>query len=270
MASAPKKPKVARAVQPNRGVEAWYRTQLQDFIRRMAQEMLDDVRGAWEDAPPMLGQAADAAPKSTTVLLKRVMAEWAKKWNTRLETLADRLATQFADKSFSATQSAMRDSFRTAGLTVRFQPTAAAKEAYRAVVAEQVNLIKSIPQQYLKDVQTTVYQNVMRGSDLSNMSEQIKQKYGVTYRRASLIARDQNNKAKAVIENTRRQELGITEAIWQHSNAGKEPRPTHVSMNGKRYKLSEGMYDSAEGKFIWPGELINCRCTSKSIIPGLT
>jgi uncharacterized protein with gpF-like domain len=53
--------------------------------------------------------------------------------------------------------------------------------------------------------------------------------------------------------------LGITEGIWLHSHAGRTPRPTHVAMNGKRYLISKGMWDSAVKKFIWPGEEINCR-----------
>ncbi len=266
----PDKPKTARAVQPNRGVEIWYRERLQDFIRDMAQSVLDEVRAAWVEAPPTLGQAMDAAPRSTSVLLKRALEKWGGLWTRKLDDLSTKLADRFTDKNFRATQVSMRESFRQAGFTVKFKPTAASTEAYRAVAAQQVNLIKSIPQQYLKDVQTAVWEGVMKGSNLSSMTEAIKATYGVTYRRAAFIARDQNNKAKAVIENTRRQELGITEAIWQHSAAGKVPRPTHVAMNGKKFKLSEGMYDSAVGKYILPGEEPNCRCISKSIIPGFT
>jgi len=113
-----------------------------------------------------------------------------------------------------------------------------------------------------------VWQAVMKGSDLGQLSAGLQQKYGVAYRRAALIARDQNAKAKAVIENVRRKELGIKEAIWQHSTAGKEPRPTHVAMDGKRYKLDTGMYDSHEKEYVWPGQLINCRCTSRAVILG--
>jgi uncharacterized protein with gpF-like domain len=82
-----------------------------------------------------------------------------------------------------------------------------------------------------------------------------------------LIARDQSNKANAVVTRARQLELGIAEAIWMHSHAGKEPRPTHVAMNGKRYKVSEGMWDSAENRFVFPGELIKCSCTGRSVLP---
>ena len=65
--------------------------------------------------------------------------------------------------------------------------------------------------------------------------------------------------------NARQADLGIREAIWMHSHAGKKPRPEHVKMDGKTYNITKGMWDR-----IFPGELINCRCTGRPIIPGLS
>jgi uncharacterized protein with gpF-like domain len=260
------KPIVVRAVQPNAGVEAWYRQQLQAIIRDMANSVLVHVRAAWKAADPSIGFAQDAS--NSSVLLRKALEKWGGLWIKKLDRLSLELSVKFADKSFRATQTSMAAAFKDAGFTVAFKPTRASREAYQAVVSENVNLIKSIPAQYLKDVQSQVWASVMKGSDLATLSRGVQEKYGVTYRRAALIARDQNAKAKAVIENTRRQELGIREAIWQHSSAGKEPRPTHVAMAGKRYDLGKGMWDKDEGEYIWPGQLINCRCTSRAIIPG--
>ncbi len=55
-----------------------------------------------------------------------------------------------------------------------------------------------------------------------------------------------------------------------HSRAGKEPRVTHLKMNGKLYELSKGMFDPDPQvqKYVLPGELINCRCTKRVYIPG--
>ena len=108
----------------------------------------------------------------------------------------------------------------------------------------------------------------MKGADMHALSVDLRKTYGITRDRAATISRDQNNKAKAVIERTRRQELGITHAVWQHSAGGKVPRRTHVAMSGKSYPLSQGMWDSAEDKYVFPGELINCRCTSRAVIPA--
>jgi uncharacterized protein with gpF-like domain len=63
--------------------------------------------------------------------------------------------------------------------------------------------------------------------------------------------------------------LGITEAVWLHSGGGKVPRPTHVRNNGRRYSVAEGWLDPAEGRRVFPGELINCRCVSRAVMPGL-
>jgi SPP1 gp7 family putative phage head morphogenesis protein len=213
--------------------------------------------------------ATDAKRGRGISLLRKALEKWGGLWIRKLDKLSTTLAEKFADKNFRATQSAMQQAFKKAGFTVAFKPTASSITAYEAVVAENVGLIKSIPQQYLKDVQTQVWQSVLKGGDLSDLTRGLQKKYGIAHRRAALIARDQNNKAKAIIERVRDQEMGIKEGIWLHSHAGKEPRPTHVAMHGKRYSLSKGMYDKAVGEWIYPGQLINCRCVMKPIIPGL-
>jgi len=70
--------------------------------------------------------------------------------------------------------------------------------------------------------------------------------------------------------NARQADLGIREAIWMHSHAGKKPRPEHVKMDGKTYNITKGMWDPHEKKWIFPGELINCRSTGRPIVPGLS
>jgi SPP1 gp7 family putative phage head morphogenesis protein len=146
--------------------------------------------------------------------------------------------------------------------------TPAMRDIIQATVHENVSLIKSIPRQYLTQVEGLTMRSVQSGRDLGFLAKGLQKQFGVTKKRAALIARDQNNKATTMLNRARQTELGITEAIWVHSSAGKKPRPTHVKMNGKRYDVSEGMYDSHEGRYVLPGELINCRCTSRSVIPG--
>lgn len=264
-----KKPaKVAAPVWPNAGVQAWYQVQLQSITTDMQAEIVPAISEAYNQTAPLLGFATDAPSRS--VRAKIVLDKWSGRWVVRLDKLSLDLADKFADKSFSATQVAMKKSFADAGLTVKFKPTRASMEAYRSVVADNVALIKSVPAQYSKDVQAKVWDSVQRGGDLGSLVTDLRKSYGVAQRRAEVIARTENNKAKAVIEQTRRVELGIKEAIWMHSSAGKEPRPTHVAMNGKRYKIKTGMYDPDPrvAAHILPGELIECRCSSRTVIPG--
>ncbi len=262
------KPKTAPAVHPNAGIEAEYRRELEQLIHRMFSGLLEAVKAAWNSELPEAIFAHDAPKKPPKIdLLTRAMNEWGGLWVKRLDTLAEQMASQFANKNRNVTDKAIKRSFATAGLTIKFRPTQHMLDSYKAVVGENVGLIKSIPTEALKKVQGDVYRAITKGSDLASLSEKIRDTYGATYNRAALIARDQNNKAKAAFEAARRQQLGISEAIWQHSNGGAEPRPTHVALDGKRYTIAKGAWDSAVKQFIQPGELINCRCVSKAVIP---
>ncbi len=252
-----------RPVLPNAAVRAWYRDQLQCLARRMAEDILRKMKAAYRPASERLAMDDDPI-----VLLRRVMRKWGRTWTKRFDEMSDDIAASFAGKQRRYTDAAIKKRMKDAGFTVSFRPTPRQISAYRAVVAENVGLIRSIPRDFHKDIESAVWQSVQRGGDMSALSITIRKKYGVTYRRAALIARDQVQKSRSTFEQTRRAELGLTEGIWQHSHAGKKPRPTHLAMNGKRFVLAEGFYDSAEGRKVQPGELINCRCSSRAIIPG--
>lgn len=213
--------------------------------------------------------AQDARPKNTTPkLLQLALQRWGGLWSRKMDKTADKIALQFAMKSRAATTAGMMKQLADAGFTVKFKPSKAARAAFDATVAANVGLIKSIPQKLLGDVQNVVWQGVMNGADLSTVADQIQEKYGIAHRRAALIARDQNHKAKAAMERANRLSVGISQADWQHSHAGKDARPTHVEMDGERYDIATGMWDSAVQKYVWPGTEIHCRCSDRPVIPG--
>lgn len=292
MSRKPKRLETIVAIQPNRGVQLWYWNQLERLIRdayedlerelerpaevALAQDQRLRCQGLVTRGDIFTGDtnieytaslAQDAASPNTR--LNTALKRWGDRWTGKFDKAANRLAKEFTTRSFGATQTVFRTVLAQSGFTVKFKATRESLEAFRATVSENVGLIKSIQSQYHTKIQGDVWRAVTRGSDLSTLSKNLKQSYGITTKRAALIARDQNAKAKATIENTRRQELGITRAIWQHSSAGKEPRPSHVAMNGKLFDLAKGMFDPDEQQWILPGQLINCRCTSRAVIPGL-
>jgi len=256
-------------VHPNVGVEAGYANALLVPIGTMNADVEAELAADWARGVNTVGFATDAP--NLTLLVQRSLERLTKRWETRFDAMAHRIADKFATQAWTATDNGVRASFAKAGFTVKFKPTRAMKDAYAVRVQANVDLIRTIPQQYLKDVKTQVWNAVTAGSDMSRLTADIQKVYKVTQHRASFIARDQNNKAKAAFEDARRKELGIEEAIWTHSSAGKEPRTTHVAAakRKQRYKISEGWLDPAVNKHIWPGTEINCRCMSKAIIPGV-
>ena len=217
----------------------------------MLAEMRKDVQSLIDTHYPK-GIAQDGFSDGLQAAFRRLF----RYWFARLESIAPEMAGNFLSRSMSHTDKAFQSAMREAGFTVRFRHTQATQRAFDASLSGNVGLIRSIGQQYLNRVEETVWRSVNSGYDVAQLSKELRKDFGVSERRAACIARDQTNKAKAVIEQARRQELGITEAIWMHSHAGKEPRPSHVAANGKRFDVAKGMY--LDGKWVQPGEEINC------------
>jgi len=91
---------------------------------------------------------------------------------------------------------------------------------------------------------------VQTGRDLKTLSDELQEHYGVTRRRAVFIARDQANKATAVI-NRARSKSWYTQAKWLHS--GRRARTTANACRQFRQGLQhrEGWLDPALGYRIW-------------------
>lgn len=254
------KPKTVRAIHANRGVEVRYRKALEELIKEMSNSAEYWLAAQYRQAPPEI--AEDALPAAEMAARVR---EVSKRWIARFNDMADDIAKRFAAGAIKATDNSFQNALKDAGWAVDFKMTRAMQDVAKAAVVENVALIKSIPQQYFLEVEGIVMRGYSRGRDLQEITTELQSRYGITKRRAVLIARDQSNKLNAVTTQARRQELGITEAVWQHSHGGKEPRKSHVAADGRKFKIAEGCL--IDGKRILPGEEINCRCVSKSVLP---
>jgi SPP1 gp7 family putative phage head morphogenesis protein len=256
--------KVLRPVHPNVGVEMEYRRQMVKLIEQMHKSVMYWVEAKYRNNEPAI--AMDGPTPS--VRLRMIINKLRKQWLKRFDQASVDLARYFAKDVSQRSDAQLKSILKKAGISVEWRMTAAQKDIMEATVQANVSLIRSIPQEYMKNVEGAVMRSVQTGRDLGALSKELQEKFGVSKRKAALISTDQNNKATSAFQRARQQELGITEAIWMHSHAGKEPRPTHVAMNGKKYNIAEGMWDEDEKAYVWPGQLIHCRCTSRSVIMG--
>lgn len=262
----PARRRIARGHRPNAALGAAYRARLERLVAEMAASVLFWTRAIYRaHEPPTVKMAMDR--KTAAEAITDAFGRLRDRWLLRFDETAPKLAWWFATKAARRSDEAMTRILRDGGISVPFKMTPAAANIIDAAVAENVALIKSIPQQYLTQVEGAVMRSVREGRDLSTLSRELRQQYGVTKRRAALIALDQNNKATADMTRARQAEKGY-KAIWRHSHAGKVPRPTHVANDGNVYDPAAGWYDPHERKRIWPGTLIRCRCFSQTIIPG--
>lgn len=254
------------AVRPNVGLEAAFRRRLQALIEEMHRSLLYFLKAAYRANPPKLAQDT---PASDMAAAMRILA---RRWTARFDIASEDLARYFSRRMAQRSDATLKAILKRAGIAVQFQMTPAMRDVLDATVQQQVGLIRSIASEHLADVQGAVMRSVQAGRDLGTLTRELQQKYDLSRNRAALIARHQNNMATATMTRARQQELGMKRAIWLHStiHAKGHFRPTHYANNGKSYDVAKGWYDPAVKQHIWPGQLINCRCVSKSIVPGFS
>lgn len=250
-------------IRTNAGVARAYQKALTNMVREIHTDVFNTLVVEFKAQAKREKLAMDGISDWVGHVLDMLIS----KWQSRLEMLAPTIADLFLNRTKNNYDVQMKKAMRDAGFTVRMQMIPFQAEMLKASLAENVGLIKSINSKYFDDIQTSVWQCIQGGYDLGGLSKDLHSTYGVAKRRAAFIARDQSAKAHAVIEQARRQELGITKAIWMHSHAGKVPRPSHVKADGVEFDVSKGLF--LDGKWVLPGQEINCRCGSRAVIEGI-
>lgn len=128
---------------------------------------------------------------------------------------------------------------------------------------QNAQLVSSLPDQELERVSQAVQRNLQEGKSYRELSGDIEKTFGISRRRATLIARDQTTKLNASLTKLRQQEIGVTEYIWQTSG-DERVRPTHRAHDGKKFSWDKPPKDTGH-----PGQDVNCRCTAIAVLDGI-
>lgn len=255
------KPITLKPVRPNLGVEAAYLRQLDDLVDAMNKSVIYWLTAAYRANTPAM--AVDASPAEE---LRKAMRKLGRRWIKDFDEASKKIATEFATKSQDAAERAMSKILKDVGFSVPFKPSPAMRDAFESVVGENVALINSIPSQQFTAIEGAVARAVQSGRDLKTLQTDLLALGAKSKNRAAFIARDQTNKATAVMSKARRLSLGLTQAKWVHSRGGVHPRKSHVAASGTIYDTAVGCL--IDGEYIMPGELPNCRCQAAAVIPG--
>lgn len=273
-AEIPLRPETRGAVRPRLVLADEYRVRLYRIIDEMSRSVMYWLRAAYRGQETGIAVvsgdrlAYDDAPAANA--LEMAIRRLRSRWLARFSDLSANLAEYFATSARERTDAQLKDILWRGGMSVKFQLTPAVREVLPAIVKENVALIRSIPEQYLGKVEGAVMRSVTAGRDLATLTQELQEQHGVTRRRAKTISLDQNNKATGAIARARYIDMGIAKAIWCHSHAGFEPRPTHLANDKQEYDVVEGWFDPDPKvrRHIHPGELIRCRCFSRPVLPG--
>ena len=124
-------------------------------------------------------------------------------------------------------------------------------------VKQNVSLIKSISSVYFDQIEGIIRRGVESGMTTKNITTEIMQRFGVTRRRARVIARDQIGKYNAHLTMNRSMDLGIVEFIWRTAK-DERVRKEDRDNDGKTFTWKSG--DNGE----YPGTKVQCRCIAEN------
>lgn len=135
-------------------------------------------------------------------------------------------------------------------------------EYYKAMlekwVSENVDLIKTVPNQSLDRMKELVFQNYMKGTTTTDIVKEIQRQYGMSKRHAKLIARDQTSKLNADISESQQKDAGVSRYKWSGVLDWRE-RKSHRELEGKVIRW-DNPPDVGRGRRCHPGQDYQCRC----------
>lgn len=161
-------------------------------------------------------------------------------------------------------------------------------EILQLQIQKQMSLIKSIPDEFLKQVEVIISNGVSEGLRHEEIAKQLKgikginSTFGKLDKRLALISRNEVENINATLNKNRQQNAGVDIYEWETSQ-DEAVRPSHRVMQGKYCKWSDATVyadtkeDAEKGK--WkkrssiggvekhPGMDFNCRCLGLAVIP---
>lgn len=193
-------------------------------------------------------------------LLRRyaeALTPWAEATAARLLADLNRRDEQAWMQQAADMSRALRDELRNA-------PTG---ETMRALMAEQVTLIKSIPLDAAERVHRLTIEGLEDSTRASEISKMIQESGEVAKSRADLIARTEVSRASTALTEARARGIGSTHYIWRTSSDS-DVRPGHKAMEGKICSWDEPPEVDENGRVMnfHPGQIWNCRCWPEPII----
>ncbi len=150
------------------------------------------------------------------------------------------------------------------------------KEALTSSINANVDLIKSIPQDYLDNIRGTVTRSIQQGGDMQTLqkkiSESLNREQKKVRNKAKNVALDQTRKAATALTSARMEKVGINKFEWVHSGGGQTPRCYHQDkwpkgLNGGIFDINDPpVIDKKTGERGLPGFLPHCKCFMRPIV----
>lgn len=240
-----KRPAGEKSFVQARKAERYYSAQL----RKIARHIGELVTGS---PPGDLLQAAALGDRLRKYA--ELIAPWAK-------SVAERMVADVSRRDREVWRSRSAEMGRLLRQEIETAPTG---EAMRALLAEQVGLITSLPTEAAQRVHKLTLEGVTNSTRASEVAKEIMRTGGVTRSRANTIARTEVSRVATTLTQVRAEHVGSTSYIWRTAHDS-DVRPSHRAMEGRAVEWSKP--PTLDGLTGHAGALPNCRCYCEPIIP---
>lgn len=128
--------------------------------------------------------------------------------------------------------------------------------------------VQDFTEKEINSMRTKIKQNVFTGKRYEGMVKTIKASYGVSDSKALFLARQETNLLVAKFKESRYNEAGIDDYIWQPvvGSPSHPVRDVHARLGGTRQKFSKPPIVNKKGDRKNPGEDFGCRCRARVIV----
>lgn len=263
---AEKKPsKNVKPVDVSKSTGIQYNVQMQKMIKSIKQDIDRKLLPVLRKLAPQYQTDSVFTMDTWVDEITAVLTQLTTKWTSpEFNAIADFMANQFVREADGVNGKRFNRSMRSFGMDV-FGDSPALQDYLSASAYDNAQLIKSIPQQYLAQVESITMTNVRAGGRPSSIAKSLQQQFGVTKKRARFIARDQTAKINGDLSAKRQQAVGFDYFRWVDVN-DERVRHRHDQISEKVTAYGKGVYRwdnpplSDKGIPIIPGQDFNCRC----------
>ncbi|MGF6837054.1 SPP1 gp7 family putative phage head morphogenesis protein [Paraburkholderia youngii] len=203
----------------------------------------------------------DMSAVPTIEQLLKAYSDMLKGWATQT---ASNMLMDVALRDEQAWATMARDLSRGLRDEIRNAPTG---RVMQQLLAEQVDLIQSIPLEAAQRVHRLTLEGIENSTRAKEIAAEILRTEEVTTSRAVLIARTETARTAATLTQARAEHIGAYSYIWRTSGDG-SVRSDHRKLNGKIFQWNNPpVADERSGERAHPGCIYNCRCYAEPIIP---
>ncbi|AUS00750.1 head morphogenesis domain protein [Vibrio phage 1.278.O._10N.286.54.E8] len=242
-----------------------YNAELQRMVRRIKKDIDQSIKPQVKDLE--FEYTADSWADVIEVPLAALRQRWSSDVFNRF---AERVASKFVQAVNLQNQQQFQNQYKSFGINI-YAGNQAVSDYLDATVKDNVRLIKSIPDQYLRQVESIVLGNMRSGMRPSAINKQLQDQFGVTERRARVISRDQVSKASNGLAKKRMESSGFKYFQWIDSKDSRV-RSRHKHIANKVTKYGKGIYSFSDlpigeqGVPVAPGQPIQCRCVMRPVL----